>query len=321
MRFAQPRLLPGSLRSVLGLLFCSPIFLAFAQPAARDPQIAEFDRLIKSERYQEAEPALERFTASHADSAEGWYQLGYVYFQTHKIWPSVKALSKSLSLNPQQAHAHRILGLDFTILGRLDLARRELERTVELDPKSADGHYSLGRVLYEEGFYGLAAEHLERSASLRPEDVKTLHNLGLTYEALNQLDRSREAFEKALTFNDKSPRPSEWPYINYGSFLNRRFEFAEAVSVLEKGREIQAKSDPLEFELGKAYRGLGKLDLAATALEKARQLNPGNSDYLYVLAFVYRSLGRTNEATAALAEFTRLKKAQDAGQPVPVKVD
>lgn len=303
----------------MALLFCSAISVAFAQTTGS--QIAEFDRLIKSERYQEAEQALERFTASHVDSAEGWYQLGYVYFRSHKIWPSVTALSKSLSINPRQSHAHRILGLDFTILGRLDLARRELERTVELDPESADGHYSLGRVLYEEGFYGLAAEHLERSSSLRPEDVKTLHNLGLTYEALNRFDRAREVFEKALALNEKSLSPSEWPFINYGSFLNRRSEFPEAVSVLEKGRRVQPQSNPLEFELGKAYRGLGKLDLAVSALEKARQLNPKNPDYLYVLASIYRSLGKADEASATLAEFTRLKKAQDDSQPVPVKVD
>src|SRR5216684_947242 len=87
---------------------------------------------------QEAEAPVEKYTRSHPQSPEAWYQLGYLYFRLHKIWPSIQALSKSLSIRPKQADAHRILGLDFSILGRLDLAEDELRRAVALDPGSVE---------------------------------------------------------------------------------------------------------------------------------------------------------------------------------------
>jgi protein O-GlcNAc transferase len=297
---------PKDLAAVL-LLACT----ALAQ-SPLPAEIHEFDRLLAEEKYVDVEQSLQRYTAEHPRSAEAWYQLGYVYYRVHKIWPSVVALSRSLALNPKQAHAHRILGLNFTILGRLDLAKRELDRAVVLDPQSAESHYSLGRVFYEEGDYRSAAKHLNVAVLLQPEYVKALHNLGLTYEALDDLTRARELFEKAIDYDEKSSRRSEWPYINFGSFLNRRAEFASAEQVLLKGQSINAESGALEFELAKAYRGLEQWQAAAECLEKARKLSPGNAEYLYVLSLTYRSLGRRDKADEVLAEFAELKAKASA---------
>src|SRR5947209_4409153 len=108
-------------------------------------EIAKFDRQIAAGDFT-VEGALEVFTQLHPAVAPAWYQLGYVYFREHKVWPSVKALSKSLSLDATQPEAHKVLGLDFTILGRLDLAEDELRRALTLKPASAEIQYHLGRV-------------------------------------------------------------------------------------------------------------------------------------------------------------------------------
>ena len=75
--------------------------------------IKTFDQLIKSGKYSEAEQGLEQYTSRNPQSAEAWYQLGYVYFRLHKIWPSVKALSRSLAIDPSRSEAHKILGPGF----------------------------------------------------------------------------------------------------------------------------------------------------------------------------------------------------------------
>lgn len=298
--------------------FVATTMLALAQ-IGLGPEIRQFEELITAGQYAKAEPMLERYTAAHPKIAESWYQLGYVYFQAHKTWPSVKALSKSLSINPGQADAHRILGLNFTILGRLDLAKTELERAVALDSTSADAHYSLGRVLYEQGDYSGSVKHLERSLSLKPESVKTLHNLALTYEALNQYDRARELFKQAVILEKQSSQRSEWPYINFGSFLNRRAEFSQAITVLLQGQIVNGQSDALEFELAKAHRGMQNWKAALEALQKAIGLSPDNAEYRYVLANLYRAQGKMEEAKAALAEFARLKKASPSGPAVAME--
>ena len=242
---------------------------AFAPPQTDlQSEIAAFDRQIAAGDFS-VEGALEVFTQLHPDVAQSWYQLGYVYFREHKIWASVKALSRSLSIDTKQPEAHKVLGLDFTILGRLDLAQDELRRALTLKPTSAEIQYHLGRVYYEQGDSRQAALHLETANALDPGNVKTLHNLGLTYEALNQDQRARDYFQRALTEDEKSPRRSEWPYINFASFLNRHGEYQAAIDLLRKASLVNPKSDVAAFELAKAYRGLLQWQAEAEALEKA----------------------------------------------------
>ena len=304
---ARPILSYSALIAALG--FC--VLQSVSTPAQTtvDEDIQTFDRLLAAGHYAEAEAPLENYTSSHPQSSEAWYQLGYLYFRLHKIWPSIQALSKSLSIRPKQADAHKILGLDFSILGRLDLAEYELRRAVALEPGSVESQYSLGRVCYERGNYERAARHLEQALQLNPNHVKALHNLGLTYEGLNQYDRARQHFEKAIALNETSPAPSEWPYIDFATFLNHRGQHQLALDLLRKGERINPKSDPLEFEMAKAYRGLAEWELAAKSLEKAARVNPRNAEYFYVLFLTYKKLGKAAEARDALAEFEKLKQS------------
>lgn len=151
--------------------------------ATANTQIAEFDRLIATGNYPQAAVHLEGYIAKNPQSWEGLYQLGYVYFRLHKIWPSIQLLSKSLSINVNNAEAHKILGMDFTIVNRLDLATKELEFAVQLNPKSAESQYALGHVYYEQGAYGRAVTNFQKAIALDPDYVKAYHNLGLAYEA------------------------------------------------------------------------------------------------------------------------------------------
>jgi Tfp pilus assembly protein PilF len=291
------------------------LYYAFAPPQTDlKGEIAAFDRHIAAGDFS-VEGALEVFTQVHPEVAQAWYQLGYVYFREHKIWPSVKALSKSLSIDAKQPEAHKVLGLDFTILGRLDLAQDELRRALTLKPTSAEIQYHLGRVYYEQGDSRQAALHLEKANELDPGNVKTLHNLGLTYEALNQDQRARECFQQALTEDEKSVRHSEWPYINFASFLNRHGEYQAAIELLRKASLINAKSDVAAFELAKAYRGLSEWQSEAQSLEKAVELDPHNTQYYYVLSVVYKKLGKNEEARAALGTYESLKQAETRGNP------
>jgi tetratricopeptide (TPR) repeat protein len=299
---------------MLGLLIA--ICCALAYPADANREVTGFDREITRGNFAAVEGPLEAFAAAHSSSAEAWYQLGYVYYRLHKIWPSVKALSKSLSINSRQPDAHRILGLDFTILDRLDLAEDELRRAVALDPASADNRYHLGRICFERGNSSEAVQHFEKALRLSRGDVKTLHNLALAYEAINQVDRARDCFQQAIVQDEKAVAHSEWAYINYGGFLNRRYEYDAALAILRKGEGISPNAE-LQFELAKTYRGLERWADAVGALEKAVQLSPRESQYFYVLSLIYRKLGKENESREALARYEELRRSEQRPAATP----
>jgi tetratricopeptide (TPR) repeat protein len=281
--------------------------------AAADARIQAFDQMIAAGRYAEAEKALEGYVTAHPDSAQALYQLGYVYFRMHKIWPSVKVLSQSLSLDVNNAEAHKILGMNFTILKRNDLAKKEFRDAVKLKPGSAEIRYSLARVLYEEGAYAEAAAQFNHAIQIAPGYTKAHHNLGLTYEALNQLAKAREHFERALALNLNDEPRSEWPYINFASFHNRRGDFAAARKLLEHALALRPESDEAHFQMAKALRGMNRLEECVSEIQKAIAINAGSSEFFYVLAQVQRRLGKHEEAGAALEQFHKLKKWEAAG--------
>ena len=149
------------------------------------------------------------------------YSVDYVYFRLHKIWPSIRLLSKSLSINVNNAEAHKVLGMDFTIVNRLDLAAKELVSAVELNPKSAESHYALGRVYYEQGAYGRAVTNLQKAIALDPGYVKAYHNLGLAYEATTQISWQRRLWCAGTGPNRTARRTGEG-FFRQGDRAQRR---------------------------------------------------------------------------------------------------
>ncbi|MGI8989164.1 MAG: tetratricopeptide repeat protein [Bryobacteraceae bacterium] len=267
-----------------------------------DPEIGDFDRMIASGRYTEAEAPLEAYVASHPDSWQALYQIGYVDFRSHKILLSVEALSRSLVLRVDQPEAHKILGFDLTILGKLDLAEVEMRQAIRLDPNSAESRYELGKICYERGQQGCAVQELQTAIWIAPAYVKAHHNLGLAYEASNDFARARRSFERAIELNREQSRPSSWPYTDYAGFLNRRYDFAGALALCRLAVEADPRADQAWFEMAKAYRGLADIARSVTALERAIELQR-KPDYLYVLSQAYRKQGREAEARKVLSEF------------------
>ena len=100
-----------------------------------DSSLKELERAIAANRFQESESGLNLYLKDHPDSSKAHYDLGYIEFRTHNMSSSIKELARSLELNPANAEAHKILGLDCSIIGRYDLAETELIEAARLKPK------------------------------------------------------------------------------------------------------------------------------------------------------------------------------------------
>jgi tetratricopeptide (TPR) repeat protein len=274
--------------------------------------IAAFEAQIKAGRYAEAKAALDPYVLAHRNSWQALYQLGYVDFRLHYIRESVKALSACLVLNSGFAEAHKILALDLNILGRKDLALRELEKSLSLDPQSAESAYELGRIYYDQGSYLKAVEYLERAEQLDPAFVKVHHNLGLAYFAIGKKNNAVREFEEGLRLNARQAQPSAWPLIDYAAFFNLESEFAKARDMLLASLRISDQWDQAFDELSKAYRGLGETEKAIESLRRAIVLNPRKAEYRYVLARLYSQVHQSSQAKQELAEYEKLRQHSDS---------
>jgi tetratricopeptide (TPR) repeat protein len=150
------------------------------------------------------------------DDAQGWWQIGIHYAQHGDPARALEHFDAALARDPRLARLHRDRGLALAQLDRADEAEAELRRAIELqrdDPANYDELFafladparqrfadarevaeSCVRVLplYGKGHYDLGRAHFELYRIARGDAPPTAQDLPL-------LQRSREAFEKALT--------------------------------------------------------------------------------------------------------------------------
>ncbi len=265
---------------------------------------------VQQDRLQEVRPLLDEYVKQHPDSWRAQYQLGYVLFRLHDIKGSIVALSKSLQLNLGNAEAHKILGLDLTVLGDYDRAQIELEQAAALAPDSAEIRYFLGRVYYTKNIFPLARREFEATIKLDPAHMKAYDNLGLTLEAVGENEAAVENWQRAIKLCEEQGLTSEWPFINLAAYYNRQNDSQQALHYSQKAVEKNPTSAEAYFQMGRAYRSREEWEQAAEALQKATTHNPDNAEYRYVLGMVYRKLGKVKESQAEEAAFRRLKQKE-----------
>lgn len=283
----------------------SPVIALADEQAA----ISRFETQIQRGDFAGAQEPLELFVKENSKSWRAQYQLGYVYFRLHRLQQSVENLCKSLLLNEGFADSHKILAFDLNMLGRPELAKRELTRAIALDPKSAESQYELGRILYEEGAYGPAIEHLEAARQLDSAAIRVYHNLGLAYGAIDEHGKAIENFEEGLRRNAAGSKPSAWPLIDYASYLNRRNQFQRARELLKQAITIDVTRGQAFDELARACRGLGLKEEAIAALQHATATSDSKPEYHYELAQLYRQTGRAAQAKDELDSYEKSQAA------------
>jgi tetratricopeptide (TPR) repeat protein len=300
-------------RNTIKRLFFALTLTAQLAPNAENQAVPDFEALIKAGSYQDAAASLESYCATHPQNWQALYQLGYVHFRLHHIQESLRALCKSLAVNPRFAESHKILGYDLNILGRQELAIRELQQAIRFDAQSTESYYELGRIYYERGSSLDAIANLEKAKSLSPLFVRTYHNLGLAYSAVGNDSKAVENFDTALKLNDRQNKPSSWPLIDYATYLNKVDQFEKARDLLLKAVAIDRSWDQEYDELARAYRGLGEINEAIRALEQAIALRPEKAEYHYVLGRLYAQRNQSAEAKEQLAAYEHWKNASPEG--------
>ena len=271
-------------------------------------QIASFEDLIRREKFQEVEALLPPYLAAHPQSWKAYYFLGYVQLRQRKIGDSLKALAKSLELNPDNADAHSMLGRDLCIIGRYEFALREYEEVLRLDPASAETHYNIGRVYAIQDDFHNARRELKTAIRLDANNMEAYNALGFAMEALGDDAAAVEDYQTAVRLNEAWQGHFEAPYVNLGGYYNRRGNLDLAVEYASKALALNPKADLAYFQIAKACRARQDWKGVAQALEEAIALNSSRAQYYYVLSAAYQKLGKIGEAQRAMARFQDMEK-------------
>jgi tetratricopeptide (TPR) repeat protein len=171
-RYAAPRVVMGASLLALGRAAEAVTALEAAVKLAPRERLARQQLARACERAGRPMAALEHYRAlrdmAPADP-EATYQLGRAYLRLSE-W----AMGRLREIDPRSARLYQVLGHNYRVQGRLDLALRAFERAAEADPKLPEIHLALAGIHFEQKNWTAAREEVERELALVPESAGAL---------------------------------------------------------------------------------------------------------------------------------------------------
>lgn len=140
---------------------------------------------------------------AHLDLARGYLE--------QRSWSRAREpLERALAIDPRSAEAHALMGVMYQGQKEPALAEEAYRRALRHDPRHPMALNNYATFLYARGRYQEAAERL-RTLVQNPDyrdRPRAYESLGLTELRLGNRERAREAFRRALSFNEVLPRSS-----------------------------------------------------------------------------------------------------------------
>jgi arylsulfatase A-like enzyme/tetratricopeptide (TPR) repeat protein len=217
-------------------------------------------------RQAEAADQLRKVVQANADMGDAWEMLGVTLLEMDHKAEAIKALDRTIALDPTRPEPHLALAKLYALDGRRDLAVPHAEAAAAREPGKA--YETLAQIMLDEGRLDRAAENARRSLEADPQRVMSHFVLGVIAQKAGRYEEALAAFRKAEEANR----------LQKGSVV-LKLHASVADCLARLGREAEAEQ---EFQA------------------EIRDV-PWSPEGRVGLAMLYRSQGRDAEARAALA--------------------
>jgi tetratricopeptide (TPR) repeat protein len=167
---------------------------------------------------------------------------------------------RQVQANPNDPHAHLLLGNAYDSQGDKGKALEEYERAIELDPEYAEAYVKAGDMLAALGDFARATEMYQHAAEIEPGSIEANLKAAQALWGDGQIRPAIEYFKRLAELDPDLPLP----HAALGNFL-------VGTGKLEEGREELETALRLDPDLPEAHFGMGQYWKAAGDVEKARQ--------------------------------------------------
>ncbi len=203
-----------------------------------------------------------------------------------------------LTVQPGNAIALDLVGVDLYLRGDLKLANITLNRSIRNNGAIPDIHNHLGLVLEAQGQLDKAVASFHKSIALKPDYAEAHINLG---NVLNKLDRPMEAiasYQKVIAINPRNMLG----YFNLGVVLERSGRLEEAIGSYRRTLALDPDNAEALFNLGSCLQKLGQkeqLEQAIESFSRTLALKPDHFKAQLNLGAAQFSLHRLEDALAS----------------------
>ncbi|MEK6829201.1 MAG: tetratricopeptide repeat protein [Nanoarchaeota archaeon] len=160
--------------------------------------------------------------------------------------------------------------------GKLEEAEFIYKKILEKNPRNPDAIHLLGLVAYQRGKHEEAINLIKKAIEIN-KNATYYGNLGMVYDAINEDEKSEEAFETALSI-DSEHTNAYLAHYNLGIFLKDRGEFEGALEHYEKAIKLNPNFPEAHWNMGLILLMLGKFEEGwKECIYRFKKQNPSDS--------------------------------------------
>ena len=172
-------------------------------------------KFFEENNYAEALVHLEIVLREKDGFADVYNMLGIIYYNANRNEEAVRALRRSLELNPRYTEASLNLSVVYNEMGEYEKAQEAYalaklssghDESTYLDPyvkgRLANMHADIGNIYKDLGRYDEAMSEYKRALGLRPDFVDIKMNLAVVYRDLKDYARAINILKEAIDLKE-----------------------------------------------------------------------------------------------------------------------
>jgi serine/threonine-protein kinase len=195
-----------------------------------------------------------------------------------KFAEGVQHVERAVSLSPNNAEAHWVLGTALPMVGRLREGYQSVRRALELDPLRVEYFGWATRLLLYGRDYEAALKQGEETFEIDEKYGRGFIFVGSTYLAMGDAETALDWFQRGQGL-DTAVRSYDAMIVRALAALGRREEAEEILMRLEsESRQQYVRAEYLAM----GHAAVGQLDQAFEALERAYQARSAGLVYLHL---------------------------------------
>jgi tetratricopeptide (TPR) repeat protein len=264
---------------------------------------------------------------SYPKEAQLFFLEGQAWMTTNKLAEARAAFNKALALNPDLMSAlEELVSLDlyesrfpdalarvktqldknpkapfpWLLLAQIHIkqkdnaqAQSDLEKVIELDPKLPLPYLMLAKLDIDQKQQKQALDKLNTLVSLTTNNVSALMEIGMIHDQLKEYDLARQAYEKLLDTEPRSPGALNnlaYLYCEHFNDLDKAYQFAE------KGRALAPLDPYIADTLGWILYKRHDYPRALAVLKESLDKQPSNAEVYYHVGMVHYMMGEEDSA-------------------------
>jgi len=242
---------------------------------------------------------------------------------------ALNQLDKAVSLSPQDAYVHLLLGRTYQDLDKFKEAESSFRQALTYQPDLVEAQQALGLILFENGKYQEAISVLKPLIDTDPGNETITQALAMAYETIGESDCAIRILRAAIALNSdcvpllrhlanllanigdlkgaaqvidqalKFDRSSSLVNLR-GIFVALQRKEAEAIPYFKEAIELDPRNIPAYRNLVQVYLFEGELEKALEIANRGLKSHPNSEDLLSLKAQILSTSGQVDEAVSIL---------------------